>query len=224
MRNTCGGRDNSPWRILQLLIVSSEPEYFERIQRMASKVQKLRELTTKPATAEHQEEYDKQTSANADDRSFCLLLTAMLENELDRAIDNWIGEQPTDLRKNLYDHDGPLGNFSRKITIAAALEIIGPISHENFRLIRHVRNAFAHAKVPITFKTPEVSAVCADLVRVNIFDPPEEVDQSPQMPPRDRFETVCHETMVRMMSYTGQDPHFKDDTGKERAILREPMP
>jgi hypothetical protein len=168
---------------------------------MASKIAKLRDLTTKPATAEHQEEYDKQTSAKADDRSFCLLLAAMLENELDRAIDHWLGELSEKIRHDMYDRDGPLGNFSRKITLASALEIIGPTSQENFRLVRNIRNAFAHAKVPLTFKTTEVSAVCADLKRINIFNPPVEVDQAPQMPARARFETVCNETMVRLARY-----------------------
>ncbi|MGP8124094.1 MAG: hypothetical protein ACLP8B_26690 [Xanthobacteraceae bacterium] len=36
---------------------------------MASKVDKLRDLTTKPATPSHQEEFDKQTGDKADDRS-----------------------------------------------------------------------------------------------------------------------------------------------------------
>jgi hypothetical protein len=191
---------------------------------MASNIAKLRELTTRPATVEHQEEYDKQTSAKADDRSFCLLLTAMLENELERAIDHWLGELPEKIRHDMYDRDGALGNFSRKITLASALEIIGPTSQENFRLVRNVRNAFAHAKVPLTFKTTEVSAVCADLERINIFDPPVEVDQAPQMPARDRFETVCNETMVRLARYSGHDPKFKDETGKEREIETTALP
>jgi hypothetical protein len=191
---------------------------------MPSAVQKLRTLTTRPATPEHQEEYDKQTSAKADDRSLCLLLTAILENNLDRAIDHYLGEQSSELRKSLYDHDGPLGNFSRKITLGAVLEIFGPISHGNFGLIRHVRNAFAHAKVPIMFKTPEVAAVCSGLVRINIFDPPEEPDQIPEMSARERFEVVCHETMSRLTSYTGHDVQYTDDHGNERAILNQKLP
>ena len=50
--------------------------------------------------------------------------------------------------------------------------------------MRHIRNAFAHAKVPVTFDTEEVADACAELVRFNIFDPPEEVDQAPDMTPR----------------------------------------
>src|SRR4051812_33901720 len=108
---------------------------------MASPVAKLRTLTAKPATPEYQEDYSKQTGAQADDRSYCLLYTAMLENELDRSIEHWLGETAEDIRKELFESDGPMGNFSRKITLAAALCMIGPITRENFRLIRHVRNA-----------------------------------------------------------------------------------
>jgi hypothetical protein len=191
---------------------------------MPSPVSKLRTLTTKPATPEHQEEYDKQTSDKADDRSLCLLLTAQLENSLDRAFDFAMGEQTANMRKDLYDYDGPLGNFSRKIILCAAMTLLGPVTHENFRLMRHIRNAFAHAKVPITFETPEVAAVCAGLVRINILDPPEEVDQDPSMSPRSRFTTVCHETMIRLSRYTGFDPHYKTDDGKERTILGGELP
>jgi hypothetical protein len=183
---------------------------------MASPVAKLRTLTAKPATPDYQDEYDRQTSAQADDRSFCLLLTSMLENELDRSIDNWLGELAEDLRKDMYDRDGPMGTFARKITLASALDIIGPVSQENFRLIRNVRNAFAHAKTPTKFDTDEVAAVCAGLTRINIYEPPEPVEQMPELSARDRFATVLHETMLRLARHSGHDPHFVDDTGKER--------
>lgn len=161
-----------------------------------SKVSKLRELTTKPATSDHQEELDEQTGDGADDRSFCLLLASMLENTLDKAIDHWIGEQPDDLRKSHYDQDGLLATFARKITFAIVADIAGPVSRQNLRLMRQIRNAFAHAKIPITFDTPEVAAVCADLVRINIFDPPEEPDQQTELTPRKRFQVVCNETII----------------------------
>ena len=189
-----------------------------------SKIDTLRKLTTKPAAAEHQEEYDKQTSDKADDRSFCLLLSSMLENSLDRAIDAWFGDQSPELRKSLYLQEGPLGTFSRKIIVATALQIVGLTTQENFRIIRHVRNAFAHAKIPITFNTPAVSAVCSDLIRINIFDPPEYVDQMPELTARARFETVLHETMLRLARYSGHDPHYKDATGKERTIEAGALP
>ena len=189
-----------------------------------SKVSKLRELTTKPATPEHQEAFDEQTGDDADDRSFCLLLASMLENTLDTALDAWIGEQPEVLCKNLYEQDGLLATFARKITFAIVTQIAGPVSRENLRLMRHIRNAFAHAKIPITFNTPEVAAACADLVRINIFDPPEEPNQLSDLTPRERFKMVCNETMIRLSSYTGFKVIFCDDEGKERAIIGGELP
>lgn len=189
-----------------------------------SKISKLRDLTTKPATPEHQEEFNKQTSEDADDRSYCLLLASMLENTLDKALDHWIGEQSGELRKGLYGPDGMIATFSRKITLAQVIKLIGPTTCENFRLMRNVRNACAHAKIPITFKTDEVAAVCADLVRINIFDPEEEPDQDPKLSPRKRFEIVCNETMIRLLSYTGHDVQYRDDEGRSRKIIDGVLP
>jgi hypothetical protein len=138
---------------------------------MASNFHKLRKLTNQPATAEHQEEYNRQTSANADDRGFCLLISAQVENALEQALDHEMGKLPEDLRDAVYREDGPLATFAQKITMAHVMEIIGPVTYANLRNIRQVRNAFAHAKVPINFKTAEVAAVCLDLQRINIFDP-----------------------------------------------------
>jgi hypothetical protein len=189
-----------------------------------SKVSKLRELTTKPATADHQEAFDEQTGDDADDRSFCLLLSSMLENTLDQANDDWIGEQDAELRKALYDQDGLLATFARKITFAIVVGTLGPVSRENLRLLRQIRNAFAHAKIPITFDTPEVAAVCADLVRINIYDPPEEPDQLPDLTPRKRFQVVCNETMIRLLSFTGFKVPYWDEDGKQRDIICDGLP
>src|ERR1700675_5002025 len=94
---------------------------------MASPIKILRQFTSLPAQREHQEEFDKQINAKGDDRGVCLLIVAQLENELDRALDYELN--PVDnIRSALFEPDGPLGTFARKITMAAALEIVGPKS------------------------------------------------------------------------------------------------
>jgi DNA-binding MltR family transcriptional regulator len=191
---------------------------------MASNFHKLRKLTNQPATAEHQEEYDKQTAAKADDRGFCLLISALVENALEQALDHLMGKLPEGVREAVYRDDGPLATFAQKITMAHALEIIGPVTYANLRNIRQVRNAFAHAKVPINFKTAEVAAVCSDLQRINIFNPPQGVDQEPTLPARARFENVCHQIMVRLVSYTGHDVQFKKGDGTPAKILKTVLP
>src|ERR1700730_10606799 len=167
---------------------------------MPSKIEILRQFTNLPATAEHQEEFDKQVNAKTDDRGVCLLIVAQLENELDRALDCVI-EPPASVREALYEQDGPLSTFARKISMAAALEIIGPISHANLRIIRHVRNAVAHAKRPLRVSTTEVAQVCADLKLINIYEPPVVMDQQPDLSPRARFENVVAATMLSLASF-----------------------
>jgi hypothetical protein len=190
---------------------------------MASPTKKLRDLTAKRAGPEYQEAYDKQTGADADDRSFCLLLASMLENELERNIDSRLGDAADTYRDELYGGDGPLGTFSRKEIIAAACGILGPISKSNFKLVRSLRNAFAHAKIPITFETPEIVAVCAGFKRINIFDPPEAPGELPKTA-REQFSYVVHETMLRLARNAGHDPKFIDDQGKPRNIDASDLP
>jgi hypothetical protein len=65
-------------------------------------------------------------------------------------------------RDVFFDSEGPAGTFARKIALAAALGIVGPITHRNLTFIKTIRNAFAHAKIPIDFETREVSDVCEE--------------------------------------------------------------
>jgi hypothetical protein len=191
---------------------------------VVSSINKLRKITRAPATAEHQEEFDKQVAARADDRGVCLLLSAQLENELDRAIDHWIATDDESLRDELYGGDGPLGTFFRKCTLAAAAQIVGPVTRANLRCFRSIRNAFAHAKQPITFETPEVAAVCAELSPINIYDPPRDIESVDGLTPRKKFEAVAAQTMIRLTSFTGFDVQLKDDDGKRQAALKDALP
>lgn len=182
-------------------------------------------MTRAPATPEHQEAFNQQTSNDADDRGMCLLVTAHLENELDRAIDHWVASDDKTLRDELYGGDGPLGTFARKTAFAAAVRIVGPISRANLRGIRCIRNAFAHAKQPIDFDTPEVTAVCADLVPINIYDPPRDIQSIVELSPRKQFERVVGQTMILLSAFNGFDIKMTDENGKPDPTLKSaPLP
>src|SRR6202035_3559404 len=111
------------------------------------------------STADHKEECERQIAPGANDRGACLLMAAHLESELTAAIESTLPRLTQDQRYELFEQDGPLATFARKIAMASALGIIGPKAKENFRLIQHVRNAFAHHRIPIEFSTPVVHAV-----------------------------------------------------------------
>jgi hypothetical protein len=57
-----------------------------------------------------------------------LLITAQVENELDRLLDHDFSPLTDDLRASLYSQEGPWGTFHRKITMAAAAGLIGPVT------------------------------------------------------------------------------------------------
>lgn len=59
----------------------------------------------------------------------------------------------------------------KKIVIAVAFGVISPQMGEHFQSIRHIRNAFAHARLPISFDTPQVAKEISELGTVKaIFD------------------------------------------------------
>ena len=60
---------------------------------------------------------------------------------------------------NLFSREGPLSTFHGKILVAQALGIIGRSTKRDLETIKTVRNAFAHARRPIQFDTPEVKTV-----------------------------------------------------------------
>jgi hypothetical protein len=188
---------------------------------MSSKVDALRKLSYALPNEEHQHEFERQMEPGTSDRGACLLIVAQLKNELEAAILSAMPKMQSDLRREMLEQDGPLATFSRKISMAAALGIIGPKSRYNFRIIRHVRNAFAHAKLPIGFETKEVADVCGEL---HIIDPLAPHSQRERINThegtRPLFNDVCGSMMLLLYSFTGASVTLaKPSEGPERAKL-----
>jgi hypothetical protein len=131
-------------------------------------------------------------------------LAANVEAGLDAAIDQvlCIQDRPGD---DLFTEDGPLTNFSRKIAMGHALRIFGTTTQNNLTIIRHVRNAFAHAKIPIHFDTSEVKDLCNDLTRIALVPPhviqDAQLDKS-GLTTRELFEDVCNATAHNLFVYS----------------------
>ncbi len=66
-------------------------------------------------------------------------------------------------RDQMFGFEGAVGTFSAKIIIAYAMNIIGPITYSDLKLIKELRNQFAHSRIAFDFQTPEVAAVCNEL-------------------------------------------------------------
>lgn len=63
--------------------------------------------------------------------------------------------------KSLVKAGGLLANFDDRITLARALGLIDDGATETLRIVKTMRNACAHSRLPLTFTTPELSNVLA---------------------------------------------------------------
>jgi hypothetical protein len=76
---------------------------------------------------------------------------------------------------------------------------IGAQTKNNLDCIKGLRNAFAHAVIPIDFDTPEVNAVCEQMTMPKILAP-RAIEAATGLPtgrlpdlvmPRQRFQKIC---------------------------------
>lgn len=97
--------------------------------------------------------------ANESDRSVAIVATSIMENVLQQAILNVLPEQERKVTDRMFTLDGPLRDFHSKILMARAIKLIPDEVEAELQLMRLIRNAFAHAVVPVSFETPEIEAL-----------------------------------------------------------------
>lgn len=97
------------------------------------------------------------------DRTVALVCSTLIEEALKDAILSRMVQLSRDDSDKLFSGYAPLASMSAKTLIAFALGIIGKKTRQNLQTLRAVRNAFAHARAPLTFDTIEVAAACKHL-------------------------------------------------------------
>jgi hypothetical protein len=118
------------------------------------------------------ERYRKGNPAPRYDRALVLISGAFIEQGLESVISlAAVAEYdaPTQ-RAELFggDRPGAINGFYGKIILGHAMGAYTKAFKDDLDRIRHIRNAFAHAKGEISFKTREVSDVC-DFHTTNYF-------------------------------------------------------
>jgi hypothetical protein len=93
-------------------------------------------------------------------RGAAILGGATVESKLEDLLLSRMVELGKTEFNELFRNAGPLASFSAKIRAGYALGLFGEATRDNLDTLREVRNAFAHAKLVVTFETPEVVAVC----------------------------------------------------------------
>jgi hypothetical protein len=89
------------------------------------------------------------------DRSVCIIMTAMLERNLEYLITIRIAAGfalNEKWRDHLFMRDGALSSFHSNIRFARLLDLITDETMKDLDIIREIRNHFAHSALPLHFK------------------------------------------------------------------------
>jgi hypothetical protein len=110
----------------------------------------LRKLSRKiPARPEIEKILDELH--DKEDLHIAIVGTAIAEAHLETLITKKLKTKNHQLIARLFLNRGPLSDFDSKITVAEAFGLITPPLAGELHMMKAVRNAFAHAKVPLTF-------------------------------------------------------------------------
>ena len=93
---------------------------------------------------------------------FVLLSASIVENGLQSAILAKMRPLSNNFKNRLFDGYGPLSSFSSKIDVAFALCVIDEQLFSNLKIIKEIRNEFAHPKKDriVSFSDANITDIC----------------------------------------------------------------
>jgi len=160
----------------------------------------------------HIDELESELYANPSDRAVAVVFGSFVESALRSLLQKQFRpDLNSDDRGALFGFEGPMGPFSSKILMAYGMGLLGPTSRHDLDLIRHLRNGFAHSRIPFKFTTPEVRSVCDQFKIVELDATPiphgylnrvpheQRQEATDRNHPKTRFITTCHHLSYRMM-------------------------
>jgi len=124
----------------------------------------------------------QRSYAGESDRSVVILASSFIE----RALENYILKKLVDdaFVKKLFEGYAPLATLSAKIEVAFALGLLPRHVHSDLRIIKRVRNVFAHEPESYTFSSKRIVDLCASLSKIRKSDGTERVADSPRVSAR----------------------------------------
>jgi hypothetical protein len=145
---------------------------------MANWRKELRALSRKnPELGDEAENMNLAIHLTESDRGCALIAGSLAENSLQYII----RVRAFQLRQNeideIFGYEAPLGSFSAKVKVAHALGMIDNDLRSDFDRIREIRNAFAHSRVSITFRTPCVMRACEGFIAPLQNTPQEHIEK-----------------------------------------------
>ena len=136
------------------------------------------------------------------DIGVAIVASALMEAALERLLTTKFKTKSKDLLGRVFQNEGPLSNFHGKILVAQAFGVItSPLAEEMHR-IRAIRNAFAHAKVAISFSNEIVQREVASLKLITTISNIQKVKWEPALAGKRAF-LLAVELMLIMLDYAG---------------------
>ncbi|WP_299158351.1 MltR family transcriptional regulator [uncultured Tenacibaculum sp.] len=133
----------------------SKDDTIDRIVSLLSTVKTLNEKVPGLEKTMHENISIRFSLNEETDRGCALLAVSFLEQSIEKCLSKkLIGSK--NHKKLLFDFNGPLGNFSNKLSLSYSIGIITKMEYEQLQQIRKVRNTFAHSFEHITFETKEI--------------------------------------------------------------------
>ena len=141
------------------------------------------------------------------DRAAAVVLGALAERAVEKLLRNHMRKNGVD---ELFKPSGLLGEFGAKIQLGYALNLFGSQTKKDLNIIRHLRNQFAHSRMPIEFTTPVVKRCCDELTYpslAGIYVPHDYLnkvsterlkDAANKSHPRTRYFISCNEIAQRI--------------------------
>jgi hypothetical protein len=185
---------------------------------------KFRELVKANPEFTHLEELERELYSNPSDRATAVMFGSFVETSLKGLLETQLRENlNSDERRSVWGFEGVLGTLGAKTIMAYALGLIGEITFSDLTLLRHLRNGFAHSRVPLSFKTDEIREMCSRLRIVDLegsYIPYGFLSRAPNdalaeasdiNDPKTRYISTCHNLSFRMLQ-------FRDSNGGSGAL------
>jgi hypothetical protein len=143
------------------------------------------------------------------DRAVAVIVFAYVDEQLRVLMERACNPDIAGGCKSLFEGFGPLASAGARIQLAAALFWLSPLSYKNLRLMRKIRNEFAHSTAARSFSDSAISGLVTNMERLEeavIAASPEEFRPETERKPRDLFIVRSALTCAHMMSEVAVAP------------------
>jgi len=141
---------------------------------------------------------------NGTDRTIAVVSGAIVDSHLTDLLKNNFKrddtEYSTKILNNVFQPEGPLGNFGAKIWVAYLMGYLSPIAHDDLQNLRFIRNQFAHYSQSNSFETQRIKDRCANFKLISEHIRPAAVSREPGGPLVDSV-TAQHKVLLHLVDH-----------------------